>query len=324
MSVPTSTPARDDAPKRRPAGAAGEPAQVAFRAMGCRAHVVIHGGQPSMLVSAERRIRELESRWSRFLDTSDITVANRAAGRPVRVHPDTLAVVERAIAGWRQTGGAFDATVLPHLLAHGYTHSTTTKAPAPALGATRVGVSGSIVVDFAASTLTVPAGAAVDLGGIGKGFAADIIAEDLVADGARGALVNIGGDLAVYGEPAPGESWYLGIDDPAAPGRHLTCLRVGAGGVATSGTTIRRWTNSSGQAAHHLIDPRTAEPSRAGLATVTVLAGDAATAEVFATAAMMLAGPAAMAMLEAHGLAGLAVGDDGQVHRSSTFAVFEA
>jgi thiamine biosynthesis lipoprotein len=314
---------RDLAPGDRATGA-GEPLQATFRAMGCTAHIVIHGGGHELLVAAERRIHELESLWSRFRETSDITIANRAAGRPVVVDPDTLAVVERAITGWQQTGGAFDVTVLPHLLAHGYTHSTTTAAPAPVLSATRSGASGSIVLDFAASTLTVPAGAAVDLGGIGKGFAADIVAEDLVAGGASGALVNIGGDLAVYGEPAPGASWYLGIDDPARRGHHLTCVRVGSGGVATSGTTIRRWTTASGQRAHHLIDPSTARPSRAGLATVTVLAADAATAEVFATAAMMQDGAGAMAMLERHGLAGLGVGDDGRVYRSSTFAVFEA
>ena len=192
----------------------GEPLQVSFRAMGCAAHVVVHGGRPDMLATAERRIREYEALWSRFIDTSDITVANRAAGRAVRVHEDTLAVVARAIEGCRQTAGSFDITMLPRLLDQGYTHSVVTKAPAPAVSATRVGASSEIVVDFARSTLTVPVGAALDLGGIGKGFAADVVAEDLVADGALGALVNIGGDLAVCGVPGVGESWYLGIEDP--------------------------------------------------------------------------------------------------------------
>ena len=302
----------------------GEPLQVSFRAMGCAASVVVHGGRPDMLVTAERRIREFEALWSRFIDDSDITVANRHAGQAVHVHEDTLAVVARAIEGCRQTAGSFDITMLPRLIDQGYTHSVVTKAPAPTVSATRVGTSAEIVVDFARSTLTVPVGAALDLGGIGKGFAADVVAEDLVADGAMGALVNIGGDLAVYGEPGVGESWYLGIEDPLDRPNHLACLRLGAGGVATSGTTLRKWVAPDGSEAHHIIDPTTAEPSRGGLSTVTVIAGDAATAEIFAKAAMMLDGPCAMAMLAAAGLAGLGVGDDGVVHRSETLASFEA
>ncbi len=276
-----------------------------------------------MLAAAERRVREYEALWSRFLATSDITVANNSAGLAVRVHEDTLAVVARAISGCRQTGGSFDITMLPRLLEHGYTHSITTSEPAPAVAASRVGVSEEIVVDFGRSTLMVPAGAAVDLGGIGKGFAADVVAEDLVADGALGALVNIGGDLAVCGAPGPGESWYLGIEDPTDRPNHLTCIRLGSGGVATSGTTIRKWLTPDGAQAHHIIDPATSKPSSAGLSIVTVIAGDAATAEIFAKAAMMLDGTGAMSMLEAAGLDGLGVADNGTVHRTSTLAAFE-
>lgn len=300
-----------------------EPSHVAFRAMGCTTHVTVHGGRPEMLETAEQRIRGFESIWSRFLETSDITIANRSAGVPVRVHQDTLAVVARAISGCRQTNGAFDITVLPRLLEHGYTHSITTSEPAPTISAHRIAASHEIVVDYERSTLTVPAGVAIDLGGIGKGFAADIVAEDLVDDGADGALVNIGGDLAVCGEPGRGSSWYLGIEDPLNRPNHLACLLLGSGGVATSGTTVRRWLRTDGSHAHHLIDPATSSPSNAGLCVVTVIAGDAATAEIFAKAAMLLDGPSAMAMLDRSGLAGLGVGDDGVTHRSTGLAQFE-
>ena len=297
--------------------------QASFKAMGCKAHVVIHGGGPAMLVLAERRVRELESLWSRFLETSDITVANQTPGVAVHVHEDTLAVVARAIVGWKQTAGSFDITLLPRLLDLGYTHSVATAQLAPAVAGSRVGLCGQIELDFSRGTLTVPPDAALDLGGIGKGFAADIVAEDLLEAGAAGALVNIGGDLVALGRPGEQDSWYLGIENPLDPPNHLACVRVGSAGVATSGTTVRKWTTPTGERVHHLIDPRTGVPSRAGLSTVSVLAGDAATAEVFATAAMMLDGPDAMAMLDRNGLAGIGVDDDGGVHRSSTWAAFE-
>lgn len=101
-------------------------------------------------------------------------------------------------------------------------------------------------------------------------------------------------------------------------------LRVLTAGVATSGTTIRRWQQSDGTTAHHLIDPRHAKSSVSGIVTATVLAADAATAEAFATAAMMLPGPEAMAMLDRVNLAGLAVDSQGRVFETSTLKDFAA
>jgi len=275
-----------------------------------------------MLDQAEARLRELESWWSRFQPSSDITRANLANGEPVEVHPDTLAVVSRALDAWRQTDGRFDITVLPALLAHGYTHSTVTHAAAPSIPGMRVGMSAMVRVDYEASTLTVPVLSAIDLGGIGKGMAADIVAEELVEAGATGALVNVGGDLAVQGVPLNDAAWFLGIEDPRKPPHHVAMLRLQAGGIATSGTTIRRWVTNSGADAHHLIDPEHGTPSTSGVVTATVLAADAATAEAFSTAAMMLPGEEAMAMLERVHLAGLAVDDQGTVFTTTTLKDF--
>lgn len=298
------------------------PLQRNLRVMGCSSYIVVHGGTIAMLDQAEARLRQLESWWSRFQSTSDITRANLAHGEPVEVHPDTLAVVSRALDAWRQTDGRFDITVLPALLAHGYTHSTVTHTAAPAIPGMRVGMSAMVRVDYDSSTLTVPVLSAIDLGGIGKGMAADIVAEELVEAGATGALVNVGGDLAVQGVPLDDTSWFLGIEDPRNPPHHVAMLRVQAGGIATSGTTIRRWVTDAGADAHHLIDPSHGAPSTSGVVTATVLAGDAATAEVFSTAAMMLPGEEAMAMLERVHLAGLAVDDQGTVFTTTTLKDF--
>ena len=293
--------------------------------MGCESHVIVTGGTEAMLDQAEGRLRELESLWSRFLPDSDITLANQAAGLPVRVHEDTLAVVLRSIEAWKQTRGLFDITVLPALVHHGYTHSAITSLAAPRVSQQIIGVSGSVVVDVANSTLAVPAGGAIDLGGIGKGFAADIVAEELLEGGAVGALVNVGGDICVMGAPYDGaSSWILGIEDPGAAPDHVARIALAQGGVATSGTTIRRWTSPSGESAHHLIDPTTALPAATKLLTATVIAGDTATAEAFATAAMMSDGLNAVAMLEQVGLAGLMVATDLVVYRTTNLEAFSA
>ena len=302
---------------------AAEPLQRDFRIMGCQAHIVLHGGTEEMLDVAEQRLRQLESLWSRFVNDSDITRANQADGQPVVVHEDTLAVISRALDAWRQTDGRFDITTLPALLEHGYTHSVTTSMAAPSVQGTRVGQSAWVKVDYDQSTLTVPSTTAIDLGGIGKGFAADIVAEELIEAGALGALVNLGGDLVVLGRPSNDTSWYLGIEDPSNPPNHVSLLRLDSGGVATSGTTVRKWSTSDGGTAHHLIDPTRAQPSKTTLLTATVIAADAATAEAFATAAMMLDGQAAVAMLDKVGLAGLVVDASGEVFRTNTLTDFE-
>ena len=180
-----------------------------------------------------------------------------------------------------------------------------------------------IQVDYAERTLTVPATSAIDLGGIGKGFAADIVAEELIEAGASGAVVNVGGDVRVIGHPAGDTSWYLGIEDPRHAPDHLAFIRMEDGGVATSGTTVRHWTTSDGTPAHHLIDPVTGRPVAHASLSATVLAADAATAEAFATAAMMLAAPDAVAMLDAVHLAGIIVDHDGVSHRTRTMQDFE-
>ena len=105
---------------------------------------------------------------------------------------------------------------------------------------------------------------------------------------------------------------------------HLAVMRLHDGGVATSGTTIKRWTADDGTTSHHLIDPRTGRPSTSPILTATVIASDAATAEAFATSAMMLTGAQAAVMLDSVGLAGLMVDTDGTVHRTATMKDFEA
>jgi thiamine biosynthesis lipoprotein len=128
----------------------------------------------------------------------------------------------------------------------------------------------------------------------------------------------------VLGTPFDDTSWYLGIEDPTRAPHHAALLRVRTGGIATSGTTVHRWRTGVGGTAHHLIDPQRGAPCDTALLSATVLAADGATAEAFATAAMMSTGEAAVAMLDGVGLAGLTVAEDGTVLRTATLEEFLA
>ena len=136
-------------------------------------------------------------------------------------------------------------------------------------------------------------GSAVDLGGIGKGFAAEraIEAMRIVWPDLPGALVDLGGDIAVRGEPPEGGLWHLAVADPRSAGESLCTLALESGGVATSGRDCRRF--GPGRSAHHLIDPATGAPARGGPLAVTVVGPDAAWAEAHATALAVTAPDAA-------------------------------
>ena len=171
---------------------------------------------------------------------------------------------------------------------------------------------GGIAFVDAARLVVLPPGVTIDPGGIGKGFAADLVVEEVRAGGATGACVNIGGDLRVFGVNRHGRPWSVDVEDPNSGGAAIRRLHVNDGAVATTSRTRRRW-NTDGGHRHHLIDPATGTSADTGTAAVTVVAAEGWLAEVLAKAAF-LAGPAdAEDVLLANQAAGLLVTDDGEV-----------
>jgi thiamine biosynthesis lipoprotein len=305
-------------------------AAASFRAMGTDVEILVLDGPDDFGDRAAAAVERLEAKWSRFRPESELCRLNAAAGAPVVVSPETLMVVEHAIEGWHATGGRFDPTVLSALEAAGYDRDFDALRAVPdAADAEGPGSPGStgpapgaggISVDRLVGALRLPPGVALDLGGIGKGLAADLVAVQLHEAGARGVLVNLGGDLRAVGEaPAPG-AWVVEIDDPLATGR-TGLVTLGAGAIATSTRLRRAWTRA-GRAQHHLIDPQTGAPATSGIASVTVIAGEAWRAEVLAKAAFVAGVEEGARLVEATGATGLVVTDDGAVVELAGLAAF--
>jgi thiamine biosynthesis lipoprotein len=291
--------------------------------MGTDATVLTLEGPPDSDARAADAIERLEAKWSRFRPTSELCALNAAAPWPVVVSPETFALVQNAVDSWRATGGRYDPTVLPSVIAAGYDRDFDAVArdgagppgaPAPAPGCA------GVVLDARVQSIQLPEGVALDLGGIGKGYAADRVARQLVEDGARGALVNLGGDLRARGEAPEPHGWIVEVDDPLGTGA-AGMLKLGAGAVATSTRLKRSW-QRGGHALHHLIDPRTGMPAHSGLASVTVVAGDAWRAEVLAKAAFVAGARDGAALVLDAGATGLLVHDDGRVDELEGLAAF--
>ena len=289
--------------------------------MGTDVHVIVVGKPASTLLTARRFVAELESRWSRFVASSAISVLNTMAGTRVRVSPATLTLVERAIDGARLTSGRFDPTVLGAVVRAGYDRSFELVPPDAQRGTSWLqGGWERIVVDRAASTIELPEGVGFDPGGIGKGLAADLLAAELLAHGAAGVCVNIGGDLIVAGEASGGGSWAIGVEHPF---RREPAALIGLqqGAVATSMRT-KRTLGPASEGRHHLIDPVTDEPARTGVASVSAIAAAGWHAEVLAKAAFVSGVEPGLALLESMGADGLIVDDLGAIRTTRGFDRF--
>lgn len=265
----------------------------------------------------------LEARWSRFLPDSDVSRLNVAAGHQVQVDPTTITLLSAMTDAWHATEQRFDPCTLRALLVAGYRSSIddprrVTVLPSGEVRDQRLHDRGNdgptldrIEIDPDGCTIRLPVGLSIDAGGIGKGLAADLAVANALRSGAEGALVSIGGDLSMGGDPPDG-GWIVAIEHPEPERGTLGSVAVAGGGVATSSTRSRRW-QRSGRERHHVIDPWTGAPSTTDLSSVTVLARSGWLAEVHATAAILAGSSEVIEYLERHELSGLAVADDDRV-----------
>lgn len=299
-----------------------------FHAMGCASQITVvshdSAAATDLISVARRRIEHLERRWSRFQPTSDICRLNAASALPVPVDPATVRLVTAMIESWWATDGAFDPTLLGSLVGLGDATSwlDTTKVSTVPAGASLRGTPKTIGVDAEGHIVQLPAGTTLDAGGIGKGLAADLVVEELLAAGALGALVSIGGDVRVAGTAPQDGGWAIDVASPFEGGSVLATLRLHVGGVATSGTHFRRWTAADGTPAHHLLDPATGLPTHTPLIAATVIAGTTAWAEAWTKAVMVCGAEDALPYLDNLGLGALAVTLDGETVVNNAWRTF--
>ena len=293
--------------------------------MGTTAHVVVAGGDAGRLGYAKARIEDLERRWSRFDPDSEVSRLNASAGNPVVVSADTCSLVSKALCGWRTTHGRYDPTVLADVVRAGYDRPLDAVRADPRtsndshLAFRSVGAS-RVVVDSRTRMVWLPRGVGIDPGGIGKGLAADLVVGELLAKGARGACVNIGGDLRVDGAPPEGDGWRIDVCDPWTD-EPTTVLHLTRGSVATS-TRLRRTWLAGTDIRHHLIDPATGRPAECAIASTTVVASHGWRAEVLAKGAFLAGVADGLQLLDHHRTAGIVVTDGGFTHTSARWSDF--
>lgn len=245
--------------------------------------------------AAFAELRRVEATMSRYLGESDVGRVNAETDRWVAVSRDTGTVLAEAERWASLTEGRFDPCLGRVSTLWDVTER---EAPPPDVEVRRFAAAGlwtSLALDTEATApraRLTSALAAIDLGGIAKGFGVDRAADALRSFGVTDGLVNVGGDLVALGADASGEPWRIGVRSPVDPSGLAATLAVTDEAVATSGDYLRFFEHG-GRRYHHLLDPRTGTPYRTAMRSLTVRADRCMAADAAATALFGLGEPAA-------------------------------
>ena len=256
-------------------------------------------------------IVHLDRTLSVFRPDSELSRLNALrGGRWTEVGEDTFAIFRESIRCSRLSGGAFDVTAGP-LSALWREAIRTRQLPSKKMirkARKLVGYQSLKLDEVRRRVCLRKTGQRVDFGGIAKGYAADKAAGMLRAAGVRNAVINLGGTVGVVGPEQR-----IGIQDPFRPtGEALGTLTLQDAFAVTSGSYERGFT-SGGIRRHHIIDPRTGEPSRSGLASVTLIGTRAAELDALATAVFILGAEASVPLLQSRQIEAVFVTETGSV-----------
>jgi thiamine biosynthesis lipoprotein len=251
-----------------------------------------------------------------YAEDSEISMINKNAGeKPVKVSPETLEIIDKALYVSENTEGAFDITVGPVVRLWDFQNKV---LPDEKLIKEKLKLVGykNVIVDKEKSTVFLKTkGVQIDLGGIIKGYAADKAVEILKKNGIKSGIVAIAGDIKVFGKKPDNGLWNVGIQNPRQKGKNdeiLATIELSDMAISTSGDYVRFFMKD-GKRYHHLLNPKTGYPAY-GCRSVTVIARDGVFADGFATGIFVLGHQKGMDVLKKLGFEGVIVDKDGKIH----------
>lgn len=268
--------------------------------------VTIHVVQPGADQAIERAFewfREIESRCTRFDETSELMQLSAQVGVPVPASAILCEAVHFALTVAADTDGAFDPTVGRRMEARGFNreHRTGRTVRSSHPQDDRASYR-DVDLDPDRRTITLRRPLTLDLGAVAKGLAVDTAARELLPF--RDFAIDAGGDLYLGGCNADGLPWSVGIRHPRVDGQLIDAVRVSDKAVCTSGDYERPAQDGTG--GHHVLDPRSGSSPDA-VASATVVASSAMLADALGTAAFVLGPAEGIRLFERHEVQGLIV-----------------
>lgn len=265
-----------------------------------------------------QEVKRLEQLLSTWIPDSELSRVNAAAGaKPVPVSPDTLTVVRLAMQVAEMTEGAFNIAIGPAVDA--WNVSAQPRLPtAGELEALRPLMNlRAVHADVQERTIFLDkAGMRIDVGGIGKGYAADQAVIAMQKAGAAAGVVALSGDIKTFGRLPGGRRFPVAIQHPREEGAILVLVDLQDEAISTAGD-YERFFEKDGIRYHHILDPATLQPAR-GCQSVSVIAKDGVWADGLDTGIFVLGPERGMALVERlDDVEAIIVDQAGRLHVSS-------
>lgn len=262
---------------------------------------LIEGGSTKATDEIFQRLKQIEDRMSANKDGTEIAAINAAAGRTaVRVSEDTFYVITKADEYAKLTGGAFDPTVGP-LVKLWNIGTDYARVPQKSEIAAALKLIDYQKLELNPKNLTVKLpiqGMKLDLGAIAKGYSADEVAKILEKHKVKAAVVDLGGNVLVYGKKKDGSQWRVGVQDPKSErGEYIGLVTGGAMTVVTSGV-YERFFIQDGKRYHHILDTKTGYPVDNGLISVSIITESSIDADGLSTSVFALGLEKGMALVK--------------------------
>lgn len=248
------------------------------------------------LDEAVAEIERLDALWS--IASSDGEIAQLNAEKQITASADTLALLTRVKEISAATDGLFSTTIAPLMEAWGFTSGDYRVPDEAELSALLAHVDDEEIA-ISGSTVTIPADAKVDLGGIAKGFTSARVMEIFRENGVENGILSLGGNVQALGTKPDGSLWRVGLQDPADERALFATLELADKAVITSGAYERNF-EQDGVVYHHIIDPRTGYPAESGLSSVTIVSDDGTLADGLSTALYIMGKEAAVEFWRSH------------------------
>jgi FAD:protein FMN transferase len=254
-----------------------------------------------------------------FSDKSELSAINRDAGiREVRVSPETLDIIEKALYVSEKSGGAFDPTIGPEIKLWDFIKKVKPSDLEIRQNLPLVNYK-NIIIDKSKSTVFLKKkDMLLDLGGIAKGYAADLAVQALKQKGIKAGLVAVAGDIKAFGLKPDKKPWVVGIKNPRQKNTDdeiIAKLSLNDRGISTSGD-YERYFLIDGQRFHHLLVPATGLPAYS-CQSVSVITGEGAMNDGFSTALFILGPEKGLALAKELGMDAMIIDDKGAIHTTS-------
>ena len=260
-----------------------------------------------------------EKTVSRTIETSEIYKINHANGESVEVSDMTLELLKKGIEYGELTNGKFDITVAPLSELWDFKNNTGTLPSESDITKALSHVNyKNILIEGNDVTLTDPS-AAIDLGGIAKGYMADILKDYLTKQGVKSALINLGGNMLAIGSKPDGSDFNIGIQKPFdEQGTAITAVKTNDSSVVSSGV-YERYFKLEDTIYHHILDTETGYPYDNGLLSVTILSPESVDGDALSTSCFALGLEDGMKLIQSlEGVEALFITTDYEIHDTRT------